>query len=73
MVLNKHGSFYMRNGWGTKILLAVNEDKHIFSPSKEQEAVDNIGVGRIMIKALRYWAVAMGLTTDVKDAEGIVQ
>lgn len=73
MVVNKHSSFYMRNGWGSKILLAINEDKHIFSPSKEQEAVDNIGVGRIMIKALRYWSTAMGLTTEGKDSEGIVQ
>lgn len=73
MVVNKHGSFYMRNGWGTKIIQAVNYDAHIFSPSKEQDAVDYIGVGRIMIKALRYWAVAMGLTKESKDQTGIVQ
>lgn len=73
MVINKHSSFYMREGWGTKIIQAVAQDAHIFSPSKEQDAVDRIGIGRIMIKALRYWSVAMGLTNENKDQEGIVQ
>lgn len=73
MVVNKHSSFYMRSGWGTKIIQAVNYDKHIFSPGKEQEAVDYIGLGRIMIKALRYWSVAMGLTREKKDQAGIWQ
>ena len=59
MVVNKHGSFYMRSGWGTKIIQAVEEDDMIFTPSNEQQAIDNIGLGRIMIKALRYWSEAM--------------
>lgn len=55
MVVNKHGSFYMRSGWGTKIIQAVEQDAMIFTPSSEQEAIDNIGLGRVMIKALYYW------------------
>jgi len=73
MIVNKHGSFYMRSGWGTKIIQAVNENDMIFTPSNEQMAIDNIGLGRIMIKALRYWSVAMGLTTENKLPEGIQQ
>lgn len=73
MVVNKHGSFYMRSGWGTKIIQAVNENDMIFTPSNEQSAIDSIGLGRIMIKALRYWSVAMGLTRENKVAEGIQQ
>lgn len=73
MVVNKHGSFYMRSGWGTKIIQAVNENDMIFTPSNEQMAIDNIGLGRIMIKALRYWSVAMGLTIENKLPEGIQQ
>ena len=53
MVVNKHGSFYMRSGWGTKIIQAVEQDAMIFTPISEQEAIDNIGLGRVMIKALR--------------------
>lgn len=72
MVINKHGSFYMRSGWGTKIIDAVAEYPDVFSPSKEQVAIDNIGLGRIMIKALRYWAGAMGLCTEDKSNAGII-
>lgn len=71
MVVNKHGSFYMRNGWGTKIIQAVDKDDMIFTPSKEQDAIDIIGLGRIMIKALRYWSEAMQLTREEKTQIGI--
>ena len=71
MVINKHGSFYLRNGWGTKIIQAVEKDPMIFSPANEQEAVDRIGLGRVMIKALRYWSDATGLTEEEKVQGGI--
>lgn len=71
MVINKHGSFYLRSGWGTKILQAVNEDEMIFTPANEIKAVDNIGLGRVMIKALRYWADAIGLTSEQKVQGGV--
>lgn len=72
MVINKHGSFYMRSGWGTKIIDAVSEYPDIFSPSREQTAIDTIGLGRIMIKALRYWAGAMGLCIEKKGNASII-
>lgn len=72
MVINKHNTFYIRNGWPTKILTAIRHDPHIFSPNAELNAVDELGVGRVMIKALRYWAKAMGLTTEEKDVSGLV-
>ena len=71
MVVNKHGSFYLRSGWGTKIIQAVNEDEMIFTPANEMRAVDNIGLGRVIIKALRYWADATGLTSEQKIQGGI--
>ena len=40
MVINKHGSFYLRNGWGTKIIQAIDEDDMIFTPSNELKAVE---------------------------------
>lgn len=71
MVINKHGSFYLRSGWGTKIIQAVEEDDMIFTPANELKAVDNIGLGRVMVKALRYWADATGLTLEQKVQGGI--
>lgn len=71
MVINKHGSFYLRSGWGTKIIQAVESDNMIFTPAKELDAVDKIGLGRVMIKALRYWADASGLVVEHKVQGGI--
>ena len=73
MVVNKHGSFYLRSGWGTKIIDAVKEDETIFSPNNEQTAVDTIGLGRVMIRALRYWSDALGLTEEEKKQAGITK
>lgn len=71
MLLNKHGSFYIRNGWPTKIINAIQKDNLIFSPNNELEAVDTIGVGRVMVKAMRYWSSAMGLSTESKLQQGV--
>ena len=71
MVVNKHGSFYLRSGWGTKIIQAIDEDEMIFTPANELRAVDNIGLGRVMVKALRYWADATGLTIEIKVRNGV--
>lgn len=72
MQINKHGSFYIRNGWPTKIIDAVKYDENIFSPNNEVKAIDTIGVGRVMIKALRYWATVLGITTESKNKQGIL-
>ncbi len=73
MVVNKHGSFYLRSGWGTKIIQAVDADEMIFTPSNERKAVDNIGLGRVIVKALRYWADTTGLTQEQKVQNGIME
>lgn len=72
MQINKHGSFYIRNGWPTKIIGAITTDEHIYSPNNELKAVDTIGVGRVMIKAMRYWATVLGIAEESKDQFGIV-
>lgn len=71
MQINKHGSFYIRNGWPTKIINAINTNPMLFSPNNELDAVDQIGVGRVMIKAMRYWSSAMGISTETKTPQGV--
>lgn len=72
MLINKHGSFYIRNGWPTKIINAIQADNLVFSPNNELEAVDFIGVGRVMVKAMRYWASSMGISDETKTQQGII-
>lgn len=72
ITINKHGSFYIRNGWPTKILTSVRKNPFVFSQNAELEAVDSIGMGRVMIRALRYWADVMGLTIERRDQRGLI-
>jgi hypothetical protein len=71
MQINKHGSFYIRNGWPTKIIDALKTDSYIFSPNNELSAVDLIGVGRVMVKSMRYWATVLGIANEAKDQHGV--
>ncbi len=73
MVFNKHGSFYVRASWPSKGLMAINEDPTIFTPQSEIEAVDKLGIGRVMVTSLRYWLVAMGLAEEDRDNLGRVK
>lgn len=72
MQINKHGSFYMRSGWVTKIIDAIKMDEMVFSPNNEMNAVDEIGVGRVMIKAMRYWSVVLGIAIESKVQRGVI-
>ena len=72
MQINKHGTFYIRNGWPTKIIDTVSIHPHIFSPAFELKAVDEMGVGRVMVRAMRYWAEALGITVETKDSVGVL-
>lgn len=38
----------------------------IFSPNNELNAIDEIGVGRVMIKAMRYWSIVLGISNEAK-------
>ena len=73
MQINKHGSFYIRTGWPTKIVDAIEKDAYIFSPNNEMQAVDDIGVGRVMIKAMRYWSTVLGISIETKNQTGVNQ
>lgn len=75
MQINKHGSFYIRNGWPTKIIDSMDPElfnSFIFSPNNELQAVDEIGVGRVMVKSLRYWSNVLGITSETKNQQGIL-
>ena len=72
MQINKHGSFYIRNGWPTKIMDAITNDPLVFSPNNELIAVDTIGVGRVMVKSMRYWSVVMGIAHEAKTPQGVI-
>ncbi|MDA3844921.1 MAG: DUF4007 family protein [Vallitaleaceae bacterium] len=72
MKFRGHETFYIRKGWLTKGLKRVNEFPNIFS-DKDKNQMDEFGIGSNMVKALRYWMIATGLTTEQFDKKIKVQ
>jgi hypothetical protein len=61
MYFAKHESFYIRDGWLYKGLKAVADKPDIFVAT---DATEHLGVGKNMVRALRYWMQATGLATE---------
>ena len=59
-VFSGHESFACRYGWLPKLYEAVVEDSSLFS--SDEGAILRLGLGRNMIKSLRFWGETFGLT-----------
>lgn len=57
----KHETFYIRDGWLNKAIEAVTETPHIFLL---EEAPEILGLGKNMVRALRYWMQASGVAEE---------
>ena len=60
-VFSGHESFACRYGWLPKLYEAVVEDSDLFS--SDERAILRLGLGRNMVKSLRFWGDAFGLTS----------
>ncbi|MBO8159627.1 DUF4007 family protein [Thermosyntropha sp.] len=58
-----HETFFIRKGWLYKGLKNVKERPDVFV-SKSQNPMDILGIGANMVKSLRYWMQAVGLTKE---------
>lgn len=64
MLFAAHESFHIREGWLRKGVLGIERDPHLFW---EEHAGDELGVGRNMVSAIRYWLQATGLAEAVSE------
>jgi hypothetical protein len=55
----KHESFHIREGWLSKGMRAIQENGRAL---REDNAPMQLGIGRNMVYALRFWLLATGLT-----------
>lgn len=60
-----HESFFIRKGWLNKGLRAVSTSPRVFV-DKNKNPMDVLGIGSNMVKSLRYWMQATGLTNETK-------
>lgn len=63
MKFRAHDTFFIRKGWLSKGMRNVLANNDVFI-SRENNPMDVLGIGANMVKALRYWLVAVGLTTE---------
>ena len=59
-VFSGHESFACRYGWLPKLYEAVVDDPALFS--SDENAILRLGLGRNMVKSIRFWGEAFGLT-----------
>lgn len=63
MKFRAHDTFFIRKGWLSKGMRCVKEKPDVFI-SRDENPMDVLGIGANMVKALRYWLQAVGLTTE---------
>lgn len=63
MKFRAHDTFFIRKGWLAKGLRHVKNSPDVFI-SREENPMDVLGIGSNMVKALRYWLQAVGLTQE---------
>ncbi len=63
MKFRAHETFFIRKGWLSKGMKNVHIAPDVFI-SHENNPMDVLGIGSKMVKSLRYWMVASGLTVE---------
>lgn len=63
MKFKGHETFYIRKGWLYKGLKNVKTKPTVFT-NKDENPMDVLGIGSNMVKSLRYWLQAVGLTIE---------
>lgn len=59
-VFSGHESFAVRYGWLPKLYEAVTREPDLFS--NDENAILTLGLGKNMVKSLRFWGEAFGVT-----------
>lgn len=66
MKFGHHQSFYLRVNWLSKAMKMRNEDPEFFY---NEFGFEKIGLGKNMVKSLRYWVVATSVMEERKNEE----
>jgi hypothetical protein len=70
MKFRAHDTFFIRKGWLSKGMRNVLAAPDVFV-SKTNNPMDILGIGANMVKALRYWMVAVGLTEEATAGQRV--
>lgn len=65
-----HETFPCRYAWLPKAVTKLQEKPNLFAD--EDDAMVTLGVGKNMVRAIRFWADASGVAEPAKDAAGML-
>ena len=70
MKFRGHETFSIRRNWLSKGMTAVKKDPAAFV-TRERNPMDTLGMGANMVKSLRYWLQAVGLTEEPRSGRRV--
>lgn len=70
MKFRAHETFFIRKGWISKGMRAVHKDPEAFV-SKKHNPMDTLGIGSNMVKSMRYWLQAVGITEEPQSGRRV--
>jgi hypothetical protein len=70
MKFRAHDTFFIRKGWLSKGMRNVLAAPDVFV-SREHNPMDVLGIGANMVKSLRYWMTALGLTEEPASGQRV--
>lgn len=70
MKFRAHDTFFIRKGWLSKGMKYVHIKPDVFV-AKDENPMDVLGIGANMVKALRYWLQAVGLTEEPNSGKRV--
>ena len=70
MRFRAHDTFFIRKGWLSKGMKYVHSKPDVFV-AKDENPMDVLGIGANMVKALRYWLQAVGLTEEPNSGKRV--
>ncbi|WP_419945065.1 DUF4007 family protein [Candidatus Poriferisodalis sp.] len=65
-VFARHETFHPRYGWFRKAYVAASRDPYVFA---SEDAPVRLGVGKNMVRSIRFWGLAAKVVTETPDPE----
>ena len=65
----RHETFVPRYGWLTKGYVKCLENPRVFN---SENAIVQLGVGKNMVRSIRFWCILMGLIENLKAKKGVL-
>ena len=66
-----HETFACRYAWLPKAVSAVSEESDILTAAREDDAMVQLGVGKNMVRSIRFWAESSGVIEHSEDGHAL--